>query len=147
MAHPARAQAKLGRLHHHLIAHNRGVDRSRIHLVVRTHPRVIVHAAHQQHHRRPKNRSVARETRLAGRCLLEQLGRGARQNAHGMIVARRGSKAPSFKNGIELLGLDSAFLVFAAGVALKSQIGKRHGTSLLFRRLAEHNGQLSLLQV
>lgn len=64
-----------------------------------------------------------------------------------MIVARRGGKAPSFKNGIELLGLDGAFLVFAAGVALKSQIGKRHGTSLLFRRPTEHNGQLSLLQV
>lgn len=45
MAHPARTQALLLGLHHHLIANNRGVDGTGVHLVIRAHPSIVGNAA------------------------------------------------------------------------------------------------------
>lgn len=44
MAYPARSQALLGGLHHHLIAHYGRIDFTGIHLVIRAHPSVFGNA-------------------------------------------------------------------------------------------------------
>lgn len=63
MAYPARSQALLGGLHHHLIADDRSIDGTRVHLIIRAHPSIIGNAANKEDKRSPKDRSITSKPR------------------------------------------------------------------------------------
>lgn len=126
MAHPARSQALLLGLHHHLIANDRGIDGTRVHLVIRAHPSIIGNAANKENERSAKDGPITSKPRLTSSSLLQQLGRIQHHHTRRMIIASRRSNTPSLNNGIHHSLLNRTILKLATRITTPSQIQIRH---------------------
>ena len=122
MAHPARPQTLLGSLHHHLIAHNGGIDSTGVHLVIRTHPSIVGNAANEEDKRSPKDRPITSKTRLTSSSLLQQLRSIQHHHTGRMIITSRGSNPPRLNNGIDHRLLNSPRLKLTTRIPRTSKI-------------------------
>lgn len=126
MAYPARSQAMLGGLHHHLIADDRSIDGTRVHLIIRAHPSIIGNAANKKDKRSSKDRSITSKARLTSSSLLQQLRSIKHHHAGRMIITSRRSNTPSLNNGIHNSLLNRTILKFTTRIPTPSQIQIRH---------------------
>ena len=126
MAYPARSQALLLGLHHHLIANNRGVDGTGVHLVIRAHPSIVGNAADKKDKRSPKDRPITSKSRLTSSSLLQKLRSIKHHHAGWMIITSRRSNTPSLNNGIHDRLLNDPILKLATRITTPSQIQIRH---------------------
>ena len=126
MAYPARSQALLGGLHHHLITHDGRIDFTGIHLVIRAYPSIIGNAANKEDKRSPKDRPITSKPRLTSSSLLQQLRRIQHHHTGWMIITSRRSNTPSLNNGIHHSLLHSPILKRTTRIPTTSQIQIRH---------------------
>ena len=129
MAHPARTQALLLGLHHHLIADDRGVDGTGVHLVIRAHPSIVSNAANKKDKRSPKDRPLTSKARLTSSSLFQQLRSIKHHHTGWMIITSRRSNAPRLNNGIHHRLLNRPILKRTTRIPSPSQIQIPH-TSL-----------------
>ena len=87
MAYPARSQALLGGLHHHLIANDGCIDFAGIHLIIRAHPSIIGNAANKEDKRSAKEDPQAA---AAGGLPSETDGLGRKESGFGNGQQDRG---------------------------------------------------------
>ena len=126
MAYPARSQALLGGLHHHLIAHDGRIDFTGIHLVIRAHPSIIGNAANKEDERSSKDRPITSKPRLTSSSLLQQLRRIQHHHTGWMIITSRRSNPPRLNNGIHYRLLNRTVLKRTTRIPTTSQIQIRH---------------------
>ena len=126
MAYPTRSQALLLGLHHHLIANNRGVDGTGVHLVIRAHPSIVGNTANKKDKRSPKDRPITSKSRLTSSSLLQKLRSIKHHHAGWMIITSRRSNPPSLNNGIHHSLLNSPILKQTTRIPRPSQIQIRH---------------------
>ena len=130
MAYPARSQALLGGLHHHLITHDGRIDFTGIHLVIRAHPSIIGNAANKENKRSPKDRPITSKPRLTSSSLLQKLRRIQHHHTGWMIITSRRSNPPSLNNGIHHSLLHRTILKLATRIPRPSQIQITHNQAL-----------------
>ena len=130
MAYPARSQALLGGLHHHLIANDGCIDFTRIHLVIRAHPSITGNAANKEDKRSAKDRLITSKPRLTSSCLLQKLRRIQHHHTGWMIITSRRSNTPSLNNGIHHSLLHRTILKLATRIPRPSQIQITHNQAL-----------------
>lgn len=135
MAHPARSQALLGGLHHHLITHDGRIDFTGIHLIIRAHPSIIGNAANEEDKRSPKDRPITSKPRLTSSSLLQQLGRIQHHHTRRMIITSRRSNPSSFNNSIHHRLLHSPILKRTTRIPTTSQIQITHNQALQSQRI------------
>ena len=126
MAYPARSQALLGGLHHHLITHDGRIDFAGIHLIIRAHPIVIGNAANKEDKRSPKDRPITSKPRLTSSSLLQKLRRIQHHHTGWMVITSRRSNTPSLNNGIHHSLLNRTILKLATRITIPSQIQIAH---------------------
>ena len=135
MAHPTRTQALLLRLHHHLIAHDRGVDLAGVHLVIRAHPGVIGNAANEEDERCPKDRPIPSKAWLTSSSLFQQLRSIKHHHTAWMIIASRRSNTPRLNNGIHHRLLNRTVLKRTTRIPRPSKIQIIHNQALQIQRI------------
>lgn len=126
MAYSARSQALLGGLHHHLIADDRSIDGTRVHLIIRAHPSIIGNAANKEDKRSAKDRPITSKPRLTSSSLLQKLRRIQHHHTGWMIITSRRSNTPSLNNGIHHSLLNSPIFKLTTRIPTPSQIQIRH---------------------
>ena len=130
MAYPARSQALLGGLHHHLITHDGRIDFAGIHLIIRAHPSIIGNAANKEDKRGPKDRPITSKPRLTSSSLLQKLRRIQHHHTGWMVITSRRSNTPSLNNGIHHSLLNRTILKLATRIPTPSQIQITHNQAL-----------------
>ena len=137
MAYPARSQALLGGLHHHLITHDGRIDFTGIHLVIGANPSVVGNAANEEDERSAKDGPITSKPRLTSSRLLQKLGRIQHHHTGWMVIAsRRSNTAIAVENRrfimvLVLLMLDfcAVILLFIQGYILPQDVRARDSPS------------------